>query len=60
MRHHRNIRAAENIASVPESVVKNPNLLIRQHSSQLGVYEGSLARILHFELHLNPHENHTF
>lgn len=56
--HHRNIRNAENIASVAESVEEDPNLSIPRRAQHLGLSYGSLWRILHLDLHLHPYKVH--
>lgn len=45
--HHRGMLAADNIAAVNSSVVKDPELRIRHHPHSLGPFHGSLWRILH-------------
>lgn len=54
--HHRNIRSAENIAVVAQSVEEDPNLSIPRRAQHLGLSYGSLWRILHLDLHLHPYK----
>ena len=54
--HHHFSRSAENIATVSESVVKDPNVSIPHRSQELGLSYGTLRRIMHLDLHLHPYK----
>ena len=49
--HHPFARSAE---IVSESVVEDPTVSIPRHSQELGLFYGTLWRILHLDLHLHP------
>ena len=52
---YRFVRSAINIAFVNESVAEDTNIhsSIHRHSQQLGLFYGTLLRILHLNLHLH-------
>ncbi|KAH0999071.1 hypothetical protein HUJ05_003320 [Dendroctonus ponderosae] len=54
--HHRNIRSAENIAVVAQSVEEHPNSSIPRRAQHLGLSYGSLWRILQLGLKLHPYK----
>ncbi|KZC13180.1 hypothetical protein WN55_05513, partial [Dufourea novaeangliae] len=50
------VRTNENIAAVNESVENEPTTSISRRSQELGIYYGSLWRILHTDLHLHAYK----
>ena len=52
--HHRFARNAENIDKVSESVAEHPNVPIPNRSQELWLSYGTLWRILHSDLYLQP------
>ncbi|CAH2099714.1 unnamed protein product [Euphydryas editha] len=55
-RHNRNECSTANIAAVSESVEEHQNLSITKRAQHLGLFYGTLWRILHLDLHLHPYK----
>ena len=53
--HNRFARSAKDAAIVSKSAAKNPNVSIPYRFQELGLSDGTLWRILHFDLHLHPY-----
>lgn len=54
--HRRNMRIEKNIVSAIESMQENPNLLIRRHSTQLGLYSSIKWKLTQKNLGLHPYK----
>ena len=52
---HRFARSAENVAIVSESLAEGPIVSISHRSQELGLFYGTLSRILHLDLHRHPY-----
>jgi len=48
------VRAPENIAVVREAIERSPHRSVRRHPVSLGLFEASVRRILHKDLHFCP------
>ena len=56
--YHRFACYVENIAIVSESIVEDPNMSIPRRSQELGLFYGTLWRILHLDVQLHPYKVH--
>lgn len=52
----RTVRTPENVERVRQALVRSPSRSARRHSTELGISNRSVRRILHGELHFHPYK----